>query len=113
MFVFWKRQRQGEHGLDLGDGEDNRQFLFLFGNLDVEQGIVIPGAPMVEPFEKAAQGGEMQPDGGAAFLLLHEVKQMTTEIIRGEAVPGAERGAFCVFLSEGDQGVAVVFDRAG
>lgn len=81
LFVLGQGQGQGEHGLDLSDGEDDREFLFLFGDLDVEEGVVIPSAAMVQPFVEAAEGGEVEADGGAAFFLLHEVEEVATEVV--------------------------------
>ena len=81
LFVLGQGQGQGEHGLDLSDGEDDREFFFLFRDLDVEEGVVIPGAAMVEPLVEAAKGGEVEADGGAAFLLLHEMEEVAAEVV--------------------------------
>ena len=81
LFVLGQGQGQGEHGLNLSDGEDDGEFLFLFGNLDVEEGVVIPGAAVVEPFVEAAKGSEVEADGGAAFFLLHEVEEVAAEVV--------------------------------
>jgi hypothetical protein len=36
---------------------------------------------MVQPFVEAAEGGEVEADGGAAFLLLHEMEEVATEVV--------------------------------
>lgn len=106
----WAGSRQIEHGLNLGDGEDDGEFLFLFGNLNIEEGIVIPGATMVQPFVEAAKGGEVKANGGATFLLLHELKKVATEVVGGEGLPRA--GGFGELAGKGDESVAIVFDGA-
>ena len=54
----------------------------------------------------------MEADGGAAFLLLHEVEEVAAEVVGGEGLPGARGGAAGVLAGEGEEGVAVVFDGA-
>jgi hypothetical protein len=36
---------------------------------------------MVQPFVEAAERGEVEADGSAAFFLLHEVEEVAAEVV--------------------------------
>lgn len=87
LLLGWKRERQAQHLLDLGDCKNDGEFLLLLGELDVEQRIDLPAPAPCEPFEKAAQGGEVQPDGGSPEPALGLLKEVAAKVVGSQLVP--------------------------
>lgn len=94
-----------EELLDLAEGENHRQGAAGFGQLDLQEGADGETVAADEEFIKAAEGGEVEPDGGVVELPFHQGKQPCPEVVGGGVGPGGE-GA--VAGAEFAEGVGVV-----
>ena len=81
LFVRLDFERHFKEVLDLFQRKDDGEFFLLFGKLDVEQGVQFQALAVSEEFVEAAQGREVEADGGAGNFLLHELEEVISEEI--------------------------------
>ena len=101
---------EGEELVDLAEGEDDGEGALGFGELDFEEGIGGEAGAAGEEFEEAAEGGELDADGGAAEVAFHEHEEPGAEVVGGEVGPGAEGGEAG---AEGAEALGVVLQGEG
>ena len=108
--VGFEGEGEGEQLVDLAEGEDDGEGALGFGELDFEEGIGGKAGAAGEEFEEAAEGGELDADGGAAEFAFHEEEEPGAEVVGGEVGPAAEGGEAG---AEGAEALGVVFQGEG
>ncbi len=90
LFFLSFRARRRQQRLHLVHGEDDRQLLLGFRQLDGRQRVDRQLFPARQKGIKTAHRGEMQPDRGARQLALHHREKVGPEIVRRRHFPAAE-----------------------
>ena len=108
--VGFEGEGEGEQLVDLAEGEDDGEGALGFGELDFEEGIGGKAGAAGEEFEEAAEGGELDADGGASEVAFHKDEEPGAEVVGGEVGPGAEGGEAG---AEGAEALGVVFQSEG
>src|SRR5205814_2354777 len=85
---FRDAQRGAEQFVDLLLGQDQRQFLFRFRQLELTDGIEPQIFSLDEKSIESAERRELEADVRSRLAVLHQRKEIVAEIIRAAFQPG-------------------------